>query len=127
MPVHSYATPDPRKGFWEEGDETWEWSDDTPTATADTVCLNCGGYNDCFESCDASYRVDDTPAPLRTESDSVSVWIVRHNHCSDCGSYSGYNILGIFRTEEAAKVYAAKQETPARWGESISVHSYKVQ
>lgn len=24
--VHSYATPDPRKGFWEEGDESWEFN-----------------------------------------------------------------------------------------------------
>lgn len=26
MGVHSYLTPDPRKGFWEEGDEAWEFS-----------------------------------------------------------------------------------------------------
>jgi len=27
MGWHSYITPDPRKGYWEEGDEAWEFPD----------------------------------------------------------------------------------------------------
>ncbi|MEM1953380.1 MAG: hypothetical protein QW299_08655 [Candidatus Caldarchaeum sp.] len=45
--LHSYQTPDPRKGFWEEGDAAWEWEPEvadlrgvnTPSETPEASCF----------------------------------------------------------------------------------------